>query len=151
MHRSERATHLISMVHFGFDSDRLYIRVDGARPMVDLLADGYEVSLKFLRPPGVRFSIRQTVGRLTARYWDRKEGRPPQWTERGPGGAAVAAGAVLEMGLPFGDLGVGPGGALSFFVAVYDAESAELERHPEHRPIDVQAPDARFEARNWNA
>ncbi len=151
MHRSDRAAHLIAMVHFGFDSERLYIRVDGARSMVDLLADGYEVSLKFLRPAGVRFSIRQIVGRLTARYWDRKDGLPAQWTERGPGGAAVAAGAVLEMGLPFSDLAVAPGGALSFFVAVYDAESAELERHPEQRPIDVQAPDARFEARNWNA
>jgi hypothetical protein len=43
------------------------------------------------------------------------------------------------------------GDPLAFFVAVYDSANAELERHPAHRPIDVQVPDALFEARNWNA
>ena len=31
------------------------MRLDGARPLVELLAEGYEVSLKFLQPPGCGF------------------------------------------------------------------------------------------------
>jgi hypothetical protein len=125
--------------------------------MVDLLADGHEVSLKFLQPDSVRFSVRQSQGRLTGLYWDRRvETRPDQatrarWLERGPGQAAVAAGTVLEVSLPLGDLGIAGGSAaIAFFVAVY-TNGQEAERHPAHRPIDVTAPDALFEARHWRA
>jgi alpha-amylase/alpha-mannosidase (GH57 family) len=153
MHRADRHASLVTAVHFGFDRAELYVRVDAERPLIDLLGDGYEVSLKFLQPDGVRFSVRQQVGRLTGHYWDRRSAPESSgvWTERGAGGATVAAGRILEIGLPLGDLGVSAADPLAFFVAVYDASSAELERHPAHRPIDVQVPDASFEARNWNA
>ena len=154
MHQTDRPASLVTLVHFGFDRERLYVRVDMKRRLIDLLAAGYEVSLKFVQPVGLRFSVRQTVGRLTGHYWDRVvDAAPsaPAWTERGPGGAAVAAGTVLEVGLPLANLGVSAGDPLAFFVAVYDTASAELERHPTHRPIDAVVPDARFEARNWNA
>ena len=48
------------------------------------------------------------------------------------------------------DLGVA-GGRLAFFVAVYDARDAELERHPAHRLIELDVPDDTYEARNWTA
>jgi alpha-amylase/alpha-mannosidase (GH57 family) len=154
MHQADRPASQITLVHFGFDRERLYVRVDATRRLVELLAAGYEVSLKFLQPEGVRFSVRETLGRLSGRYWDRRtvpDRGSPAWVERGPGGATVAAGSVLEIGLPLADLGVGDGDPLAFFVAVFDAAEVERERHPAHRPIDVQVPDARFEARNWNA
>jgi alpha-amylase/alpha-mannosidase (GH57 family) len=154
MHQSERRAHLVTLVHFGFDAERLYVRIDATRPMVDLLAEGYEVSVKFMQPEGVRFSIRETLGRLTGCFWDRHDaafGSPAHWTPRGPGDAAVAAGTVLEMALPLRDLATSGGQMISFFVAAYDASNVELERHPSHRLIDAQAPDERFEARNWNA
>ena len=62
----------------------------------------------------------------------------------------MAAGAILELSLPTRELKVGAGGSLAFFVAVYDG-GVELERHPQHRPIEVTVPDALFEARNWRA
>ena len=40
---------------------------------------------------------------------------------------------------------------MSFFVAVYDVEGGELERHPANRPIELTVPDALFEARLWQA
>jgi hypothetical protein len=58
---------------------------------------------------------------------------------------------VLEIGLPFSDLGVTAGDSLTFFVAVDDAADAELERHPTHQPIELRVPDEGFEAGNWNA
>src|SRR5205814_5821739 len=134
--------------------------VDGTLRIVDLLAGGRELSLKFVTPPLVRFTVRQALGRLVGTFWDRRTtaGAPTAiangapWIERGPGGAAVAAGSVLEMALPLADLGIGIGQPVAFFVALYDVESgAETERHPEHRPIEVVTPDALFEARHWRA
>ena len=113
-----------------------------------------------MTPPLVRFTVRQALGRLVGTFWDRRTtaGAPTAiangapWIERGPGGAAVAAGSVLEMALPLAELGVAEGQPVAFFVALYDSASgAELERHPQHRPIDLVAPDALFEARYWRA
>jgi alpha-amylase/alpha-mannosidase (GH57 family) len=150
MHQIERPVALVSMVHFGFDRERLFVRVDSSRPMVDLLAEGRELSLKFFTPDGLRFSVRQSLGRLTGRFWVRQEAEP-HWVDRGPRGAIVAAGTVLELAVPFADLGLAAGQSLEFFVAAYDAEGVELERHPAHGPIEVTPPDAFFEARHWRA
>jgi hypothetical protein len=62
----------------------------------------------------------------------------------------VAAGTVLEIAVPLADLRLPATGArVAFFVTVYDARQRELERHPAHRPIEAEVPDAGFEARNW--
>jgi alpha-amylase/alpha-mannosidase (GH57 family) len=155
MHQTDRRPSLVTLVRFGFDLERLYVRVDATRRMADLLAEGFQVSLKFQQPEGVRFSVRGTDGRRGGGYSVRRpagaEAASPVWVERGPRGARVAAGSVLEIGLPFSDLGVVAGGSLTFFVAVEDATDAELERHPSHQPIELRVPDARFEAGNWNA
>ncbi len=148
MHQIDRKPPVLTLVRFGFDRAHLYVRLDAGRRMVDLLAEKHELSLKFLRPDGVRFSVQQTVGRLTGLFWDRRT-ETPQWVERGPGGAAVAAGTVLEVAVPLSDLALNAGDQVAFFVAVYDAAGSEIERHPAHRPIEVDVPDARFEARNW--
>jgi alpha-amylase/alpha-mannosidase (GH57 family) len=150
MHQAEHLPSILTLVRFGFDRERLYVRLDARRALVDLLAEEYEFSLKFLQPAGVRFSVRQRVGRLTGLFWDR-DPATATWTERGPGGAVVAAGTVIELGLPLADLGVAPGDAIAFFVAVYDAANTEMERHPAHRPIEAEVPDAAFEARQWTA
>jgi len=154
MHRVAEHSALVTLVQFGFDVERLLVRVDAVQKAVDLLADGREVSLKFLTPPGVRFSIRQQFGRLVGTFWDRHEAKPSRpafWVERGPGDATLAAGSVLEIGLPLADLGVAAGDVVSFFVALYAAGGVETERHPANQPIDLQAPTADFEARHWRA
>ena len=149
MHQAERAESIVTLVRFGFDRERFYVRVDGRRPMLDLLAEGLEFSLKFLQPAHVRFSVRQRQGRLTGSFWEQGAAQP--WIERGPGGAAVGAGTILEVAIPLADLGLSPGDPVAFFVSVYDAGDAEVEHHPAHRPIEADVPDARFEARNWTA
>ena len=148
MHQVERQARTVTLVQFGFDRLRLYVRLDGGRRLVDLLREGYEFTLKFLRPEGLRFSVAHKGGRVAGTFWERS-GTPPQRVDRGAGGSVVAAGTVLEMALPLGDLGLREGDRVSFFVAVYDAHSNELERHPVGRPIEADVPDARFVAANW--
>jgi len=150
MHQNDRRASNLTLLQFGFDRERLYVRLDASRRVADLLVEGYEFSLKFIHPEGVRFSIRQTAGKLRGLFWDRRS-KAPHWVERGTGGAAVAAGSVLELALPLQDLGVAPGDVVAFFVSVYDAADAELERHPAHRPLESDVPDEQFEARNWTA
>ena len=149
MHRTDAPPAAVTLVQFGFSLDRLYVRVDGGTPMLDLLAGGREVSLKFATPDGVRYSIREVSGRLTGSFWDRQAGEP-RWLERGPGSAIVAVGTVLEVAVPLTDLRLAPGQAVAFFVAVYDA-GVEMERHPPRLPIELVVPDARFEAHQWRA
>ena len=150
MHRAEPTTTLLMLIRFGFDRERLFVRIDAGRPMADLLAEGYEVSLKFEQPEGLRFSIRHTRGQLSGVFWDRR-GDDQRWIARGPGGARAAAGTILEAALPLAELGAGatPASVLSFFVAVYDSDDREVERHPADRPVAVTVPDERVEARNW--
>ena len=148
MHQSERRAAAVSLVHFGFDGLRLYVRVDVSGPAIDLLAAGTELSLKFISPAGVRFSVRQTEGRLTGTFWDRHD-TEPHWVERGRGGAVVAAGTILELAIPLTDLRLAAGQAVGFFVALYDDRGTEIERHPAHQAIELSVPDALFGARNW--
>jgi len=150
MHQAERPPSSVSLVHFGFDASRLYVRVDFPGRAIDLLGSGREVSLKFVSPAGVRFSVRQDAGRLTGAFWDRLIAEP-HWAPRGPGGAAIAAGTILELAIPLIDLGLAAGQTTAFFVAVYEGVDGELERHPANRPIELAIPDALFEAGLWRA
>jgi alpha-amylase/alpha-mannosidase (GH57 family) len=146
MHRTERRPPELRLVQFGFDRTHLYVRIDGVRRMLDLLADGCELSLTFLQPAAVRFAVGQELGRLAGGFWERDAGA---WTPRGPRDATLAAGTILEIGLPLANLGV-TGGEVSFFVTLRD-RGMDVARHPGDRPIETVVPDARFEARNWTA
>jgi len=156
MHRSDAAPRLVSGVRFGFDLAHLYVRIDFSRPAIDVLADGHEVSLKFMLPEPVRFSLKQEDGRPVGAFWRRPDGdvRAPAvgaWVRKGVGGAVAAVGTVIEVALPFADLGAAPTTPVAFFVALYDPQSTERERHPEHRPIELTAPDEWFASRQWSA
>ncbi len=150
MHRVDRGPSLLTLVQFGFDRECLYVRLDSGGRAADLLADGYEFSLTFLQPAGVRFVVRQTLERLIGSFRDR-QGDDREWVERGIGRARVAAGTIIEVALSLSDLGVRAGASCSFFVAVSDADRHEVERHPDTRPLELTVPDERFEARNWTA
>ena len=149
MHQAEPRAPVLSLLQFGFDRRSLYLRLDGDRPLVDLLGEGFEFSLKFLNPQGVRFSVRQDLGRLSGLFWDWRT-EAPRWVARGPGTAAVAAGTILEIAIPLADIAPAADRDLSFFLAVY-LNDAEVERHPAHRPIETAIPDDRFESRHWTA
>ena len=127
------------------------MRLDGAGRWSDLLADGYEVSLTFLAR---RTACGSRSG--SGRAADRDRSGIARADGAGAGStaaraAAVAAGTVLEVALPLATWASAPGDAVAFFVAVFDADGDEVERHPAHRPVELTVPDERFEARNWTA
>ena len=93
-----------------------------------LLADGVSFWLTFIEPAGLRLFVRGISGRRLAGGWERREG--PRLTVERAAAVKVAAGTILEIGLPFADLGLAPGAAISFFVGVVNRSEAETRAPP---------------------
>jgi hypothetical protein len=145
MHQVAPAGPGISSIEFGFDLEHLFVRVNGARPMVEVLAVPLTLSLNFLEPAGVRVEVgSESQVRIVA--------------QRGPANADVAACPgtlaavlrVLELRIPFRCLGLTAGSAVRFLVAV-NRGATELAHFPRVHPIAFTVPDRQFPALNWTA
>jgi alpha-amylase/alpha-mannosidase (GH57 family) len=158
MHQAERRPDVLTLVRFGFDRERLFVRVDAVEPVSDLLQSGHEISLKFLAPAGLRYSVRKEPGAgqsadggpILGEVWKWQDGER-RWVNLGPLGSQVAAGTILEVALPLADLEVKAGGAIELVVALAEGSDRETERHPAQHPIELTVPDELFEARHWQA
>ena len=138
----------IALVEFGFDLENLYLRIDGNRPMGELLGTGLALAIRFLKPVGVRITVEVERGPATARLHVRQA--HGQWRDTASPGLLAGIGRVLELQVPFAALGVKTPDPVAFFV-VLTRESVELEHHPRHLPIEFEVPDRKFAARNWTA
>jgi alpha-amylase/alpha-mannosidase (GH57 family) len=148
MHQvSERAAGIVA-VEFGFNLDNLYIRVDGSRPVHELLAQGLDLTIRFLKPGGVRVVVRVDGGNVETRLLTRtNQGR---WEPLPCAGTVAAIGRVAELQVPFRCLDVKTHAPVAFIVAL-NRDATELEHHPRHRPIEFEVPDRQFAALNWTA
>ena len=141
----------VSLVEFGFDLDHLYIRVDGTRPMHELLAPGTELTIKFLKPAGVRIVVRAGAsgrGAATASLQLRRD--TDAWEPRDEAALVAAIGRIAELRVPFSALDVKAHDPVAFFVALTRG-ATEVEHHPRQRPIELDVPTPQFSALNWTA
>ena len=60
----------------------------------------------------------------------------------------IAWGKILELSVPFADLGFGAGEKVRFFATVRDAR-LELMRFPGEGMLELTVPDEHFEAEMW--
>ena len=138
----------VSAIHFGFDPETLYVRVDLNRRAQDVLTYKGEVRLTFYTPPGVRVTIRRGPdGAIGTWLLDRRG--PGDWQPRATASVRGAAVQVVELAVRLADLGVAPDQPLSFFVALCQ-DGQVLEQYPAHRPLDLVAPGPDFAARHWS-
>jgi alpha-amylase/alpha-mannosidase (GH57 family) len=148
MHQVSDASNRILVVEFGFDLQELYIRVDGSRPMRELLVGALGLTIRFLKPAGL-----QVVVRRDGRYADVllvRRSAKGDWDVTDCPGVASAIGRVVEIRIPFACLGVRPQDPVAFFVTLSEG-TVEVEQHPRHEPIQFEVPDATFQTRNWTA
>jgi hypothetical protein len=138
----------ITLVEFGFDLEHLYLRVDGTMPMRALLASGLDLSVNFLKPAGVKVTVRNNQGAIDVRVLERAASG--EWTPGEPAGVAAAVGQILELQVPFRRLSLDARAPVAFIVAL-NRGAAETEHHPRHRPIEFTVPDREFAAVNWTA
>ena len=138
----------ISLVEFGFDLQTLYVRIDATQAMRELLQDGLSVSLNIYKPAGRRLMVSWSDGRVAGAFLVR--GETGSWKPADCPGLQLAAGSILEVGLPFAALGLRAHDPVAFFVGL-NRGAVELEHHPKHRPIEVDVPTSEFGAANWTA
>jgi Glycosyl hydrolase family 57 len=153
MHQTDVPPSVLSRMRFGFGASHLFVRFDGVAPLNDALIEGFEVTLAFLQPPGLRVTVRQYQGAASA-VWAVQDPATQSWTDRGSTGTQVAAAQIIELALSRDVLGVAPGMQVEFFVSLSRRGAAGLvnvARYPEHRPVAVTVPDESFAAENWRA
>jgi alpha-amylase/alpha-mannosidase (GH57 family) len=140
MHQTAGSGRVLTRLHFGFSASHLFVRLDGERPLADLLAQGYAFSLTFLHPTRQRLDIDSTGA--------------ASWSVRNGSGVRVAAGTVLEVAVPLEDLGAVPDQPLTFFVSATSPGAAGAQdtgRYPASRAIQLAVPGAAFSGNNWRA
>lgn len=138
----------LALVEFGFDLERLFIRVDGVRPMSEVLADGLELSINFLKPSGIRAVVATGGGGATARLVQR--GAVEQWTALDCAQLRVAVGLIVELEIPFRCLDLRVHDPVAFLVGI-NRDGSEVEHCPRHQAIEFTVPDRDFGAINWTA
>jgi len=140
MHQTGAAGPILTRLHFGFSATHLFVRLDGERPLADLLNQGYAFSLMFLHPTRQRLEIHPSGA--------------TSWSVRKGSGVQVAVGTVLEVAVPLDDLEAVHDQPLTFFVSATSpgpAGAQDSARYPASRPIQLAVPGLAFSGNNWRA
>jgi len=138
---------MVTRVEFGFDLQHLFVRVETAETMRDLLERGVDLRIRFLKPAGVRVVI--PPGATDVRL-EQHAAADADWRPRRCAGLTAAVDRILEVRIPFRCLDSQAPERVAFLVSL-TREGAELELHPRHGPIEIEVPDERFASRNWTA
>ena len=148
MTASDRSGGLVDGLLYGFDLERLYVRIDLSKPAAASLRDGIRCTIHFTPPIDRRLILVGEGERPVALLVQRtSDGAIEDFLETS---AQVAAHEIVEASVPFSDLGLKPGDPFAFFVSIQSG-LAELERHPAFRPVEGRVPDSDFERLHWRA
>lgn len=140
MHKSEG---LITTIHYGFNKDALFLRLDPAIPFGEF-DEGSSLSIATSKPRDLKIVCPVRGEHLTGRFFAR-EG--DEWVE-GREVTDVAVRDVFEIALPFADLGAGVNEEINLFISVV-RNGEELERCPWRGFITVTVPTPEYEAMMW--
>ena len=148
MHQVSDSSSRITAVEFGFSLEHLFIRVDGTRPMRELLVGTLGLTIRFLKPAAQQVILRRD-GKLADVLLVRRSAKG-DWDVIDCPGLTSVIGRVAEIRIPFAWLGVRPQDSGAFFVTLSEG-TVEIEQQPRHEPIQFEVPDAAFWTRNWTA
>ncbi len=136
---------MIREILFGFDQEHLLILIRTTGKAALDLKTMDSLRIRFVDPEETE---------LIVQGWDQQDLKPIlRKNHEGeiPTSATVAAQQVVELSIPFADLGVAPEDPLSFFVEVLESGSQSLDRAPSEGTINLRTPSKTFEAWNWQA
>ena len=130
-------------VYFGFDLERLFVRVDLDQPARAALADFEALCIGFPEPAGCEFRIDQP-GRTQQRgMWSAGGGAGDA------GGIAFGVDRIVEVAIPFAKLGVPIGEPFQFYVELLEGGQSR-DRAPREEAILLARPSADFERVMWD-
>ena len=130
-------------VYFGFDVDRLFVRVDCDQPPAAALTGFDALRIGFTEPAECGVSIVSPA----------PPARKAEWVCRGAdadaGGIAIAVDRVVEIAIPFEKLGVAVGEPIQFYVELIEGGQSR-DRAPREGVIALTRPSADFERVMWD-
>jgi hypothetical protein len=130
-------------VYFGFDMERLYVRVDFDKPARAALASFDALVIGIAEPAGCEFRIEQP-GRAGQRGAWIADGERADAT-----GIAFAVQRIVEVAIPFDKLGVEIGESIQFCVELLEGRQSR-DRAPREGAIALARPSADFERVMWD-
>jgi hypothetical protein len=135
----------IEELYFGFDEQRLLVRLDtGGGPAHERLGEIDQLRVSFAEPAGFEFVVRRPTGP-----------RPgPQLFHNdvpvSASGLEFAAGTIVELAIPWRTLGVSAESPLRFAVELL-VEGQAVERIPTDGYVATAAPAPDFDLVMWQA
>jgi len=136
---------LISDLYFGFDLERLFVRLDArGGPVRDRFAELDALRLVFFEPEGYVVEVSAPAQRRPEATLRRGEQPVPDAS------VEVAADAVFELAVPFRSLGLQSDQAIQFFVELV-RQGRVVERVPAEGAIETAVPSPDFELIMWQA
>ena len=130
-------------VWFGFSVDRLLIRLDTEGPALERLAEADRIRVGFVDPVNWEVLLDSPASpRPTAeiRHSDKVSGKGTA--------VEVAVNKVLELAVPFGQLGLKAGDPVRFYIELLSGESS-LDRAPREGIFELTVPSVDFERIMW--
>jgi hypothetical protein len=135
---------VIRQVLFGFDRDRLLIRLDTANGARNDLTSIDEVRLRFLEPENVEVRMTHPAS-PTPQVRVQRDG---QKVARSKASAAVHE--ILECAIPLSELSISPGSPCHWSIELF-AQKQSRERIPSEGAFELAVPPPDFEQRVWQA
>ncbi|TLY21699.1 MAG: glycoside hydrolase, partial [Nitrospirae bacterium] len=137
-----------SRIYFGFNLDQLYLRFDPAASAANDALGAPEVHVQFIEPRPAKLIFRLDLPEpplLTLMH-------SQDGTSFGVARTydSIRRKKVIELAVPFKDLGLDPGTQVRFVVKVMQG-GLELARIPHERHVSFTVPDQTFEGAMWRA
>jgi hypothetical protein len=141
-----RGEGLVSSLYYGFDLERLYLRIDPVWRNCNHL-QGLQISVHFITPQGwqIRFPVKFPEG--AGQYFTlgrRSDDRalPPRRL------TSIFTAQIVELSVPFTELGLHPLEKANFYLRV-EKEGLEVEQYPRSGFLSLIIPDRDFESSVW--
>jgi alpha-amylase/alpha-mannosidase (GH57 family) len=131
-------------IYFGFDAQRLAVRIDTGGQAAEALESIDELRLRFVEPAGLEiritgFRAREPRGKL---YRDDKL--------VGKAAVEVAVDRILEAAVPFEDLGLAADATVQMVVEAF-LKKQSVDRAPQEGVLELTVPSPDFERIMWQA
>jgi len=139
----------LRVLHYGFDLEHLFVRVDGNARFIASPVHGEMLVLEVTQPHRVRVEIplEPRNGRTRgARLWRYADGS----FHEEPSRATCAVDQVIELQVPFAELMIRDGDLIEIAI-LRVANGRTVEALPARAPVVFQAPGTDFEAMMWSA
>jgi alpha-amylase/alpha-mannosidase (GH57 family) len=141
-----RGASIITHIYYGFDLTNMFVRLDPSGSLKDEKVSDLAFFINFLNPKGMDVEIRVTPQerRVSAALSKGENGNRREAAAIN----TVAANDIIEIAIPFEQLGVKANEEVQLFVTVERAGS-EVEKWPYRGFIQFKVPTDDFEAMMW--